>query len=247
MASIPHGTTINAQCFNPAVTSPGAPSFPPVGITPIIIQGKTPRRFASQNIGDVDSRRLPQDLAEYEKAGTITQETLNNPNSTLLNANKGKNILEHTTFEVSTVPKAPELGGGTSNIGFNVGTDGGKINPATPARRSGNANAATTTAQYWISTIRAKIDLTPYSHSTVPSCPEKKPRIVSPVSLGPRDAVPRFTVDFTVPSPKTITVEYTQIQYSQMVVLDFNGLSWPHVSVATLAPNGQALSEVIAG
>lgn len=28
----------------------------------------------------------------------------------------------------------------------------------------------------------------------------------------------------------------TQIQYSQQVFLNFNGLSWPHVSVATLRP-----------
>jgi len=29
----------------------------------------------------------------------------------------------------------------------------------------------------------------------------------------------------------------TQIQYSQTVFLNFNGLSWPHVSVATLMPS----------
>ena len=33
-----------------------------------------------------------------------------------------------------------------------------------------------------------------------------------------------------------ITVESTQIQYSQMVLLNFNGITWPHVSVATLVP-----------
>jgi len=27
-----------------------------------------------------------------------------------------------------------------------------------------------------------------------------------------------------------------QIQYSQLVLLNFNHLSWPHVSVATLVP-----------
>ncbi|WP_284123695.1 heme-binding protein [Parerythrobacter aestuarii] len=29
-----------------------------------------------------------------------------------------------------------------------------------------------------------------------------------------------------------------QLQYTQMVLLDFNGLSWPHVTVATLRPQG---------
>ncbi len=37
-----------------------------------------------------------------------------------------------------------------------------------------------------------------------------------------------------ITAPKTITVSYTQIQYSQTVFLNFNGLTWPHVSVATL-------------
>ena len=34
----------------------------------------------------------------------------------------------------------------------------------------------------------------------------------------------------------TVTVATTQIQYSQKVMLNFNGLSWPHVSVASLVP-----------
>jgi hypothetical protein len=33
-----------------------------------------------------------------------------------------------------------------------------------------------------------------------------------------------------------ITVTYTQIQYSQLVILNFTGLGWPHASVATLVP-----------
>jgi hypothetical protein len=34
----------------------------------------------------------------------------------------------------------------------------------------------------------------------------------------------------------TVEVSYVQIQYTQTVLLNFNGLSWPHVSVATLVP-----------
>lgn len=33
-----------------------------------------------------------------------------------------------------------------------------------------------------------------------------------------------------------IKVATTQIQYSQKVMLDFAGLTWPHVSVASLVP-----------
>ena len=31
---------------------------------------------------------------------------------------------------------------------------------------------------------------------------------------------------------------FLQLQYSQIVMLDFNGLRWPHVSVATLRKQG---------
>jgi hypothetical protein len=34
--------------------------------------------------------------------------------------------------------------------------------------------------------------------------------------------------------PKDGGLEFLQLQYTQTVLLNFNGLSWPHVSVATL-------------
>ena len=39
-----------------------------------------------------------------------------------------------------------------------------------------------------------------------------------------------------ITEPRYITVQATQIQYSQQVFLNFNNLTWPHVSVATLVP-----------
>ena len=39
-----------------------------------------------------------------------------------------------------------------------------------------------------------------------------------------------------ITAPRQIQVNATQIQYSQQVLLNFAGLSWPHVSVATLVP-----------
>jgi len=86
------------------------------------------------------------------------------------------------------------------------------------------------TAQYWVSKIRAEVELDPSM------LVGKK---VSPASQGPRDAVPEFYIDNEVEIPsckKTVTVAYTQIQNSQMVMLDFNKIKWPHVTVATLAP-----------
>jgi len=50
--------------------------------------------------------------------------------------------------------------------------------------------------------------------------------------------VPRFSVTppFDLDKESEITVTFTQIQYSQTVLLNFAGLTWPHVSVNTLVP-----------
>ncbi|KAL6916575.1 hypothetical protein ACHAPO_009112 [Fusarium lateritium] len=239
MASIPHGTSINVQSFQPPTTTKSAPNIPSVDITPLIAGSTKPVGFRSQSATDNNSHRLPQDLTTFIEAGTITQDILTDPNTVLRNANKGKTIVESTAFAVSSTPENPDLGGGTSNIGFLIGADGG-VNTATVQARSGNANAVKVTAQYWLSKIRAKIDL-----PVVDTKVDKK-TVVSPASSGPRDAVPKFLVDMNVPTAKTVNIEYTQIQYSQTVFLDFNGLTWPHVTVGTLAPvAGHRLSHVI--
>ncbi|KAF4993951.1 hypothetical protein FDECE_13264 [Fusarium decemcellulare] len=240
MASIPHGTTINAQCFRPAVTKNGAPEIPDVGITPVFLQNGQEFQFKNQSIDQSHTRRIPQDLTPFSEAGTITQEILDNPNLVLRNANQGKEIIENTTFTVSTDPKAAAgLGGGTSNIGFLIGSDlpNGKSSGNQPA----NANAVRVTATYWISTVRTQIRLDP-SLSVCDN--EKAPKTVSPEASNPRDAVPKFIVDVKVTKEQTVPVEYTQIQYSQEVALDFNGLGWPHVTVATLAPTNLSLGSI---
>jgi hypothetical protein len=50
--------------------------------------------------------------------------------------------------------------------------------------------------------------------------------------------VPDFLVNppVAITAPRTIKATATQIQYAQKVFLNFNGLTWPHVSVATLVP-----------
>ncbi|KAH7174413.1 uncharacterized protein B0J16DRAFT_274701 [Fusarium flagelliforme] len=244
MGSIPHGTTINAQGFDAPKTNDGAPSIPEIDITPIRLPlGPGPvdveiknnkRRFNSQNADDDRSRRLPQDLALFMENGTITQEILNDPNTILRQANKGKNIVQNSMFTVSTNAPAGKFGGGTSNIGFNIGADAGQKRDAKKADKNGNANAVDVTAQYWVSKIHAEVELDPGM---------RVGQTVSPAAKGPRDAVPEFYIDKDVKIPaerKTVTVAYSQIQYSQMVFLDFNGVKWPHVSVATLAPVVQA-------
>ncbi|KAK2474655.1 hypothetical protein H9L39_14615 [Fusarium oxysporum f. sp. albedinis] len=212
MGSIPHGTTINAQGFRHAITSKGAPNIDPTDITPLLIE----------QVG------IPP-INEPHKTATELA-IIDDPNTILRQANEGKDIIENTMFIVSTNAPPGAFGGGTTNIGFNIGSDEGKKTDASREKKSGNANAVDVSAQYWVSKIHAEAE------------PDPSMRVrqkVSPASQGPRDALPEFYIDKEVEIPsckKTVTVAYTQIQYSQMVMLDFNGTKWPHVTVATLAP-----------
>ena len=54
----------------------------------------------------------------------------------------------------------------------------------------------------------------------------------------PGQSVPTFSVrpPYELEMPREITVKFTQIQYTQLVLLNFAGLTWPHVSVNTLVP-----------
>ncbi|KAK2773775.1 hypothetical protein CKAH01_13454 [Colletotrichum kahawae] len=229
MGSIPHGTTINAQCFEEAKTTDGPPTFPPVDITPFPIgQIQTKDNgivFDSQTATNGATHRLPQDLTLFLNNGSITAKMIEDPNVVLSEVNMKKTITKSTTFTVSTDSTA---GGGTRNIGFLINGKGTVNGPPS------NADAVSMTATYWVSTVQAEVELRPGQSGTV-----------SPAAHGQRDGVPTFVVGEAITSARTVTVEYTQIQYSQTVMLNFAGLSWPHVTVATLAPTDIPLKDAI--
>jgi hypothetical protein len=84
-------------------------------------------------------------------------------------------------------------------------------------------------ATFWIETVEFDIE--------VPGFTPGDPPLVIPAETGDAgQPIPEFLVDppTAITGPRTITVSCTQIQYSQQVTLVFNGLAWPHVSVATL-------------
>lgn len=224
MASIPHGTTINAQCLAPVSSFSGAPVFPTVDISPFPIGGGNKITFASQNVSNTDTPRLPQDLTKFIAAGTITQAILNDPNTVLSNDNRGKNITSTTVFTVATNPINPEVGGGTANIAFLIG-DAQAVNP--------NANAVNMSATFWINTVQNKL-LVPVWKAGSP------PLLLQPPAPHPGAHVESYLVTppHAITAPINITVAATQIQYSQTVFLNFAKLTWPHVSVATLIKQG---------
>jgi hypothetical protein len=229
MASIPHGTTICAQ--GNSRTFSGAPNIPVVDITPFIAgdpKGKI--RFESQEASDPTTRRIPQDLSPFITAGTITQAILNDPNTVLRNHLTGQTIISTTEISISTSPGTPLFGGGTDNIAFLLGDPAAIPNPAGPGQ---NAQSIQLNATFWIEEIQHTIIVPPFE-------PGQPPLKLSPPSPIPGRPTPTVILrpPFPIPHPIPITFTSAQIQYSQTVELNFEGLTWPHVSVATLVPSG---------
>jgi hypothetical protein len=222
MASIPHGTTIDAQ--GTYSTASGPPTIPAVDITPTIVGGGR-FTFQNQDVTNSTTRRIPQDLTPFVTAGTITKEMLADPNTLLRNHIAHQHILSTTTIRISTQPASPLFGGGTDNIAFLLGNTAAAPNVA-------NANANVMSATFWIETVQYEL--------TVPVAPYGAPprTILAPTGEAGQP-VPRFLLSppHAITKPRKITVTTTQIQYSQQVNLQFAGLNWPHVSVATLVPN----------
>jgi hypothetical protein len=232
MASIPHGTTINAQgTFRAAHAGP--PTIHKSDITPVG-EGTNgpPIPFQSQQAGLGNTRRIPQNLSTFIANGTITQAILDDPNTVLREAIQGLNILHTIPITITTDPTNPLFGGGTDNIAFLWG-DRAAVTSANPAGQ--NAQAALMRATFWIETVQRTLIVQPLGAGQ-----HQVTMHPAPTPGSKRQPVPSFLV--TPPHPLTaptqIKVTYTQLQYTQRVVLNFNGLSWPHVSVATLVPDG---------
>ena len=222
MGSIPHGTTIEAQGTFSTIN--GKPTIPTVDITPFTIGSPSSKiPFPSQQVVNKNTPRIPQDLTSFAAAGTITQAMLNDPNTFLRNHIASQTITSTTTIVISTNPAAPfTFGGGLDNIAFLLG-NAQHTNP--------NASAVEMDAKFWIETVEYTFE--------VPIFQPGQPPLTIPANTGSAgQPVPEFLVNppVAITAPRQIKVAATQIQYSQHVLLNFNGLSWPHVSVATLVP-----------
>lgn len=227
MASIPHGVTIEAQ--GTSTTHPGAPNIPAVSITPTA-QGHS-FVFPSQTAATASQFRIPHDLTTFIAAGTITQAILNDPNTVLRNHIHNQNIVSTDIISINTQPVAPITGGGTSNIAFLTG--------GAPGNQP-NARAVQMSATFWIETVEEIIIVPPFK-------PGEPPLTIEGASEGSGRIAPKFIVrpPIEIVQPRRITIQFKQIQYSQNVILVFNGLNWPHVSVATLtSANGTVVTPV---
>jgi hypothetical protein len=245
MASIPHGTTIEAQGIAlPPIA--GKPKIDPVDITPFVGGNPgNPIKFQNQTVTNKTTRRIPQDLTALNAAGKITQAILDDPN-TILRAQIAKQTitqtiviqistkpdspLPHGPLPVGNNPSAPSFGGGSSNIAFLLGQAG----PPPGGGPNTNANAFQMDAVFWIETVVYEVHVPPLPAGTPPV-------VLNPVQTNV-PVVPSFLAAIPFVPGKgfaggVVKMATTQIQYSQKVALDFSGLTWPHVSVASLVPS----------
>lgn len=236
MGSIPHGTTIQAQGTSTVIN--GKPTIQPIDITPFTIvtfptltQVPTKVPFPSQTATTAGTARIPQDLTSFIKAGTITQAMLTDPTTLLRNNIENQTITTTTAISISTDPAPPLFGGGTANMAFLLGNASALSDPQLPVQ---NAQAVQMQAVFWIETVEYTIQITASDIGD----PVGGPITIQPVVVPGGAPVPDFlvTVPASVTAPRTIKATATQIQYAQQVFLDFNGLTWPHVTVATLVP-----------
>jgi hypothetical protein len=147
MASIPHGTTIEAQGVFRSV--PGPPKIDPVDITPFEIGKPAVKiKFPSQTAASTDTARIPQDLGSFIAAGTITQALLDDPNKLLRDHISKQKITNTIALIISTVPPLVPFGGGTDNIAFLLGQ---------AAATAPNADAVQMAAIFWIETVEETI------------------------------------------------------------------------------------------
>lgn len=229
MASIPHGTAIVAQGTSSTIS--GKPTIPAVDITPFTTAPpNTKIPFASQTAANSNTPRIPQDLGPFIAAGTITQAMLTDPNTVLRNHIASQVITSTTTISISTNPASPLFGGGAENIAFLLGNPGALTNPAPTGP---NAQTLKMNATFWIETVEHTIVVPIFKVG-------QPPMTIHAEGGGAGQPLPRFLVHppIEITTPRVITVFSTQIQYSQVVFLNFNTLTWPHVSVATLVPSG---------
>ena len=257
MASIPHGTTINAQGFSPPRVgartpiggTPGPPNFDlpenqvdarpfPIGFPEKI--ETVQKAFPNLNVDSKGTFRIPQDLDKFASTGKIDSALLRNPNRYLAKAIENMNITETITFEVDTGPgpDAKLNGGGTANIAFLAGPQD-TITTAAPSGPKINAHAVSMKAKYWIERVIYTVPVGPLGPNqlmTIPVLAQMPKAKDGKESSAP---TPKFLIRAPpkgVPKPTTIEIPGIQIQSSQFVILNFGGLSWPHVSVSSLVP-----------
>jgi hypothetical protein len=183
MASIPHGTVINAQGVFQVIQG-GPQHIPDNNILPFFFNTPPPTNAQFDQVALTFSELDLSIPTQFRSASNgVTQDMVKNPNLVLQQALQaslqGTHMKSRTFLHISTTNSIIQGGGGTANTAFLASSH----NPP-----GGNAKATRVEATFWIETIAGA-----GGHPDV-----------------------------------------HQLQYTQLVMLDFNGIHWPHVTVGTL-------------
>lgn len=247
MGSIPHGTTILMQGPNPgAEATPGEPNIPVLrpfadfpGVQPFTTTdglGIQPISIAPQSAGPPpvvygEEHVVPENQNTSTDAAFPASQSngpfpaafqgfVNDPNSVLRDAIAGQDILGFIQIDLA----APGVGQGIENIPFlgipnvDYSPATASANPASPVETdpavsttTPNAFVASAQATFWIEFVRIPFQVGP----------------VRPADPHPSSTVQQIEPFFGQPT-------FLQLQYSQLVILVFNNILWPHVTVATM-------------
>jgi hypothetical protein len=237
MASIPHGVTVLMQGANPGTTPvPGPPDIPVLtpfagfpglqpfttteglGIQPINVAANDDgtEHVVPENQNTAADTAFPGSQSNGPFPASF-QQFVNDPNSVLRDAIAGQDILGTITINLS----ADGAGSGIENIPFlgvaNLAADG-NATAATAPGTTPNAFVYSAQATFWIEWVRIPFDVPPVL-----------PNGGRPATPGPsgQDMLRRIEPFWDQPT-------FLQLQYSQLVILLFNQVLWPHVTVATL-------------
>lgn len=227
LASIPHGVSLLFQGPAPSATPvPGPPDIPPIYPIPELPAFTPAPGALGLGIQPTDipppggnglEHIVPEVDITLDGIGSQSngpyppefQGFIDDPNSVLRQAIAGQNILGTITIELSTENVANSIG----NIPFlGIPNPAQAQNPTTP-----NAFVSSARATFWIEFVAidnrhpGNQPPTPPGHGPGPS-PGPGP------GPGPFPGQPTFL----------------QFQYSQLTILVFNNVLWPHVNVATL-------------
>ena len=242
MGSVPHGVTVLMQGTAPSPTpvperpvipdtypNPSMPVAIPAADGPTAVPGQNPpepavvglgiQPFASANppannehiVPEVrisnDVLPTPPAVAPVQSNGRYPddfQRIINNPNSVLQNHIARQEILGTITIKMSTDAVSP----GVSQIPFlGVAENNGT---SYLDSTQNNCYVLSAEATFWLEWVRA------------PGVPHRYRG--STGGDGPLDGFDPFLGEPT----------YLQLQYSQTVILVFNGVFWPHITVATM-------------
>ena len=222
LASIPHGVSLLMQGPAPsAAPVGGGPDIPNVFPIPELPAFTPPQGALGLGIqptdipppgGDGLEHVVPEVDIANDGVGSQSngpypadfQGFIDEPNSVLRQAIMGQDILGTITIKLNTAAVPSSIG----NIPF-LGTPNPAQaqNPATP-----NAFVSSARATFWIEWVRIENE---HPGNRPPTPPQGNGQ---PSELDPFPGKPTFV----------------QLQYSQLSILIFNGVLWPHINVATL-------------